>query len=79
MDHNTTSNKGQGKNLQYIVGQYGPLRLPNRYVITLLVSHSEYPRDKPFLLTPVLARPIQPKRLVRPGQLAGNSERACGI
>ena len=33
MDYNTTSNKGQGKNVQYIVGQYGPLRLPNRYVI----------------------------------------------
>ena len=26
-----------------------------------------------------LARPIQPKRLVRPGQLEGNSERARGI
>ena len=23
-------------------------------------------------------QPIQPERLVRPGQLAGNSERACG-
>ena len=26
-----------------------------------------------------LAQPIQPERLVRPGQLAGNSERARGI
>ena len=62
----------------------------------LLVSHSEYPRDKPFLLTMVSyqkkykskykkekkitqARPVQPKRLVRPGQLAANSERARGL
>ena len=37
----------------------------DHFQITLLVSHSEYP--------------IQPKRLVRPGQLAGNSERARGI
>ena len=51
-------------------------------ISTLLVSHSEYPRDKPFLLTPValtLARANQPFWLNRPGQLAGNSERACGI
>ena len=43
----------------------------------------KYKRNKnptsPFRVTCWLARPIQPKRLVRPGQLAGNSERSCGI
>ena len=46
----------------------------------MLVSCSEYPRDKPFLVTSVLRqKPNQPFWLNRPGQLAGNSERARGI
>ena len=44
-----------------------------------LTEKREKDPTRPFRVTCWLARLIQPKRLVRPGQLAANSERACGI
>ena len=55
------------------LGMYFFLNMQKTY--TVLLSRSEHPRDKTFLLTPVLSQ----ERLVRSGQLAGNSERAREI
>ena len=55
----------------------------NDFIFKKINKHSiKEKKKKPtstFRVTCELAMPIQPKRLVRPGQLAGNSERACGI